>query len=488
MFSYDDLVRDSELQPDELWLLLDSFWSHRTVPTTTSLVRYLTYGMLTCFLDNYVRCRHFQSAYDIQTLETYLRLPWVPIIIYEDELLERSFVAYGEGYIYDPVPQIFYGQSGPVTRWVYPVSDDIVSVDAFTDAIVDSSYWAATSSAVIDRRRSEIQFLYNPFTSVAAKTAAGNGRRYIVLWARNLVIDLKVPFDQVGWVVQYQANNSEHYRRSLKQLWKLVLNGPSLKTYLAGINAALGLPLAEAGGTVRAIQSDGGQRLVITDTEVYRGALSWPLSYLQGDQLQPDAPIFEVVKPFEYEALLTASAADVPGLLLNVPLSTGTTAQLGFKNEILAWDFQVGRPSEWRFPISGSPADVEQFWIDSDAYAVANGINLQVLFGLPAAVNPMKMVVEQLLKSKVVVFRVHLAMIPVSNPSGFHDRALELLSPGTLLVLQQDVGSFFDSYDLGSSTSETVGYGYHILAPTETISISGTDLTYFDYTPFVVTA
>jgi len=484
---YDALIRNSELEPDELWYLLDSFWRHRTVPASNSLVRYLTYGMLVAFLNNYARSKSFQSAYNIQILETYLRLPWCPIIIYENDLREESFVAYGEGYDYDPTPEIYYGQAGVITRWVYPIATEFVRVDGFTNAITNATYWAGPSSAIINRGRSQLEFLYDPFDSVTAKVDVTTGQRYIILWAQNLEIDLEVPFDQIGWVLEYKSPNSEHYARSLRQLWKLVIHGPSLATYVSGLNAALGYPLAAADGTIIAVQPDGYQTLVSTEDNTYPGLLTWPLTKLAGDTLQRDEPIFAAVRPYEYDAVLLASSTEIPGLVLNFPFSNGTFGALGFANIVTAWSFELGRPSEWRFPISGSPADIEKFWVDVDTFAVANGVNFQTLFGLPAAVNPMKLLVAQLLKSKVVVIRVPLALIPVQNPAGFHDRALALFSPGTMLVLQQDIGSLFDIYDLGTTTSETVGYGYHIPAPTETISVpgNGTALVYFDYTPFV---
>lgn len=488
MFDYDDLVRNSEIEPNDIWVLLDSFWRHRTVPHTESLVQYLTYGMLVSFLNTYVTSRHLSSGYNIQRLEAYNSLPWCPLIIYRDELQESSFNAYGEGFDYSPAPQIYYGEPGLITRWVLPINPEIVAIDGLANEITNASYWAGPAGVQVNQAKHQLEFVYDPFDFVESKVSGG--REYIVLWARNTLVDLEVPFDQVGWVVRFQGVSSNHYRQSLYWLWKLVLNGPSFTSYLAGLNSALGYPLSLETQVIRSIQADGWHRIVSTDSRTYVGLLTWPFSKLQGDTLVKDTAIFDSVKAYEYDGILAATASEIPGLLLRFPLSTGVVADLGFANIVSAWDFQGGRPSEWRFPISGSPSNVEQFWVDVDTYATANGIDLQVLFGLPAAVNPMKMVVQELLQSKLVVVSAALPLIPLGNPSGFHDRALELLPPGTMLILQQDVGSFFDSLDLGTTSSENVSYGYHTDAPTEVISIpgSGTDLTYFDYTPFIVTA
>jgi hypothetical protein len=489
LFNYDALIRNSEIEPDDIWLLLDSFWRHKTVSSTTSLTQYLTYGMLVAFLDNYSLGQHLQTGYNIQRLQTYAPLPWVPLIIYQDELVESSFVAYGEGYDYDPAPQIYYGQAGTITRWVLPVDEKIVAIDGLANEITDPTYWAGPAAVQVNPLKHQLEFIYNPFDFLTPKTSA-SGRQYIVLWARNVQVNYDLPFDQVGWVVQFQGNNGDSYRKSLYWLWKLIINGPSLLSYLGGLNSALGYPLSEETEIIRAIQTDGWQRIISTDTHTYTGLLSWPFSRLQGDTLAKDDAVFECVKAYEYDALLLSTQSEIPGLLLRFPLSTGVVANLGFANYADAWTFDAGRPSPWRFPISGDPAEVEQFWVDVDTYATANSIDLQTLFGLPAAVNPMKMVIQELMTNKVVVVTAPLALIEELNPPGFHDRALELLPPGTLLILQQDVGSFFDSLDLGTTSSETINYGYHTDAPTEVISVpgGGTDLTYFDYTPFIVTA
>lgn len=490
MFDYDELVRNSEIEPDEVWVLLDSFWRHKTAESTEDLVRYLTYGMLVAFLNNYQTSQHLQSGYNIQILETYALLPWVPIVVYRDELVESSFVAYGEGYEYDPAPQIYYGQAGTITRWVLPIDEKIVAIDTLSNEITNPSYVATSASVQVNPVRHQLEFLYDPFDAVPVKAQPLTGREYIVLWARNVRTNFAVPFDQVGWVVRFQGQNGDAYRQSLYWLWKLVINGPSLRSYQSGLTTALGFPLAEETEVIRSIQSNGWQRVISTDTHTYTGLLSWTFSKLQGDTLTAQEPVFDTVRVFEYEHLLTATADEIPGILLTFPLSTGVVAKLGFANYVDAWEFQAARPSEWRFPISGDPAQVEQFWVDSQAFATANGIDIQTAFGLPAPVNPMKMLIQELLKNKIVVVTVPLAQIPLQNPAGFHDRALELLPPGTMLILQQDAGSVEDVLDLGTTSSETVEYGYHVDAPTEIISVpgGGTDLTYFDYTPFIVTA
>jgi hypothetical protein len=204
-----------------------------------------------------------------------------------------------------------------------------------------------------------------------------------------------------------------------------------------------------------------------------------------GDELQVGQPLTDGIEFFEYPDTVATTAAQLPGLSLQVPLSTGVVAVLTFANVTTVWTFAAG---QWTFPVGGTTSDVAQFWADVDAYAVANSLNLATIYGLPAPVNPMYRIIQDLLQNSLFVASVDLAQIP-RNPGTFADRARELLPQDILLVLQQDVGAFADSIDLGVVTSDTVFYGYNAVPPTEVISIpgGGTDLTYFDLTPLVVT-
>jgi hypothetical protein len=234
------------------------------------------------------------------------------------------------------------------------------------------------------------------------------------------------------------------------------------------------------------VDDDGWQWIVSTDTRSYtvQKSMADPV-VIGGDELAVGQPLTDGIEFFEYPATVATTPAQLPGLVIKVPLSTGVVAVLTFANVTTAWTFAAG---QWTFPVGGNAQDVAQFWEDVDTYATANGINLATIYGLPAAVNPMYRIIQDLLQNSLFVASVDLAQIP-QNPGTLADRARELLPQDILLVLEQDVGEFEDSIDLGTSTSETIYYGYNADVPTEVISIpgGGTDLTYFDLTPLVVT-
>jgi len=256
----------------------------------------------------------------------------------------------------------------------------------------------------------------------------------------------------------------------------------------------LGLPRANRDAVIEWVTTDGYQTLISDGTEVYKAPVTTTAVVAGGDAVTVGQPLVDTVSFLEYPDVLTASAAILPGLALNVPLSTGRVAPLVFVNTTTEWTYDATRPSPFRFPVSGETADVEQFWVDSAARQLSGSVDLQAVYGLTIpgvpgptgdAVNPMQRIITDLLQTRLYVVSVPLTAL-VSTPGGFHDRARLLMPTDVLVVLHQGLGSVSDAIDLGTVTSDSVSYGYNTTATTEVISVSGTDLTFFDHTPLVV--
>lgn len=480
---------DSALtNPDELWLNLDSFWREETTPSTESLLKFQTYANLILLLNSYSKCQHFKNAQNINSLSPYWTLSWYPFIIYRSLIDNNEFITYADGHVYGtpPAPGTFhFGDSTP-TQWHCSMAEDIVDLPIFYDSVTDSTAVLDAASFTFDAVRHKLIFNVDPFTVMPTKISLG-GVEYITLWCRNMQMDLSVPFDWAGWWMQYRGVSSSAYVDTLKQLWKLILCGPNLEAYKRGSLASLELPYATAEEVVRDIFSDGYRRHVVTDTSIYSFKLALTAAVTVGTELASATPLSNGLSFYEYQQLLTVAASMLPALVLKVPLSTGTVANLIFANILTSWDFDITRPSPWRFPISGEALEVEQFWVDVDTYATTYGIDLATAFGLPAAVNPMIMIIEQLLKNKIFVTVIDSTAIG-TTVQGFLGRVKSLLPADTLILTHQDFGSVSDNVDLGSVTSESVSYGYNVTANAEIVSVpgSGADLIFKDQTPLIV--
>jgi len=491
LFDFDALIKEALRDPKQLWRALDSFWRHRTEPSTRDLVQYLSFANLLLYLNVRARSNHFVSMQNPSQMQKVLKQPWLPIVIFKDQLEEVDFIKYGDGFDYDDPPEFDYGDGTGTSTFRYPLDDNVFDVKELVDSVTETRFAFDASQFDFDRDKRELAFDIDPFTIVPSKTLQESGREYIVLWARNIEIDLEAPFRWNGFLARYSGITSEQYVESLKILWRLIIHGPNTRDFKSGLMAALGFPFAKEDGVIRRIDDDGHQLLISTDETTHKASNSLSAVVQVGDEVEDGTPLTDGVKFFEYEETLLATDEELPALSMTVPLSTGKVVELLFRNFDTVWDFEAGRPSEWRFPISGEDPDIEQFWVDVDTFATANGIDLETTFGLPDVINPMRMIIDQLLKNNLFVASLDNEDIPVSNPAGFADRARKLLlSPAQLIVIHQDVGSVSDAYDLGVNTSETVGFGYHALPSTEVISVpgSGTDLTFFDYAPMVATS
>lgn len=486
MFDYDQIIRQALIDPDQQWRALDSFWRNRTDLDTHDLLHFQAWASTVLELNIHARSNHFVQSQTVPEIQPYLRQPWYPIVLFQDRVVNQSLVLYGGGFDYASPEEIVYGEEGD-PRYLYPVNRPIYSVGSISDGLTSPTIVIDPSQFSYDRVQQRLVFDIDPFSLIPVKTDQESGRQYIVLWLRNAEFDLDVPFDQAGWVAKFDRSG-DNYAQALKSIWELVLLGPSLDRFEQGLMRAAGLPFALASETVRRVENDGYQNLISTDSRVYVAPLSGlSPTVAPGDELQEGQPLTDGIQFLEYEQVLTASDTLLPGLSLRIPLSTGRVASLTFANIDTDWTFEASRPSEWRFPIGGDDQDIEQFWTDVQTYATDNGLDLATVYGLPAAVNPMQRVVQDLLQNSLYVATMNLADLP-DTMGGFADRARLLLPKDVLLVLQQFAGSVSDTYDLGAETSDTVDYGYHVVVPTETISVSGTDLTFFDYAPLVVTS
>ena len=485
MFDYDDIIRESLIDAGSVWRSLDSFWRDHTVVDTRDLVHFQTYAATLLALNLRAKANHYIAAQTVPAGPPTLRQPWYPIVLFRDRLIDQSLVLYGDGYIYDSPEEIDYGEEGD-PRYLYPLPPGVVSIPQICDSVTNTQVVLDRSELTLDLTTGRIIFGTDPFTLMAPKTEAATGREYVILWARNVEIDLGTAFDRTGWVLGFDQSGT-NYAQAVRAVWELVLLGPSIDRYRRGLMESLGFPYANAAETVRCVETDGYRWLISTDTQTYGFTVASAAPIVdQGDQLTVGQPLSDGIAFMEAEQLASATSDQLPGLVLRVPLSSGTVAKLSFANLTAAWEYEAGRPSEWRFPVGGESDEVEQFWVDVDSACTAAGIDLATVYSLPAAVNPMQRAITDLLQNSLYVASVELASLTVT-PTGFHDRARNLLPADMLLVLQQNVGTATDSVDLAAATSETVGYGYNAAVPTETISVSGSgaDLEFYDLTPGV---
>lgn len=469
-----DVPASVALVPNQVWATLDSFWRTKVDASDADLIRFQTYASLILDANNAKRSQNFIGSQGIATLEAFVDVPWYPIIVYRDQLSDVSIVKYGEGFDYDPTPQIVYGEAGD-PAFSYRISDTFADIPTMYDSITSPTYVYDPSLFSYDAPTRTITFPEDPFTILPSKTTLN--REYLILWIRNGKLDLNVPFDQTGWPVKYKGLASTQYVRAIQEVWELDVRGSNLKSLKDGVTRGAGFPAAEGPGQVIDIFSDGYHLIIRVDDTAYTAPAGTVPAVAIGDFVVEGQPLTLGVKFFAGLEAASASSTDLPGIAFVYPLPSGEIIPLYAPNMTLAWSYRGARPSPWRFPIGGEPLEVEAYW-------TALNVDLSLYYTLAPGdpVNPMALLVSDLWKNAITVMTLDLAEIQDDSLS-FVDRARLALSPSSYIILQQRVSAVEDTIDMGASP-ETIGYGYHATT-SDIVSVSGTDLIISDFAPLV---
>jgi hypothetical protein len=480
MYQSDATVTGVLTNPNQLWLALDSFWRQYVVTKDADLVRYQTYATLITYLYTYSTSQHFIGAQAIQTIQPFAVIPFYPIVIYKDRLVNSSYYLYGDpGLVYGG--GINYGdQNG--SAYKYPIIQNIKSFGCAVDSVVATRTVLDNASLSYDSSNGVITFKVDPFTILTPSVLASTDREYVIIWLKNVELDLNVPFDWLGWILELKDTSDQPYVDALKALHSLIEQGPSIAAFSYGLSAAAAFPVARESETVTDVVNDGWQRVIITDKNVYRAPIALNSVVTPGEAIVANQPLTDGVKFYgDKYAISSASFSDIPGLAINIPLSTGQIAELFFPNQAHQWTYDVARPSPWRFPVGGESQDVEQFWIDCWSRQTSTAVFLSTIYGLippgpGPAVNPMQLVIGDLIENAIFIASVDMQNLG-DNIAGFADRAKQLMPASSYVIIQQAVGNLTDSIALADVGSDSVVDGMHVGDPTDSLTGRSTDYT-----------
>ena len=482
---YSEQALSWTVNPERVWRELDSFWRTHTAPTTRDVVRVQTIAQYLAAA-NLAESAALERRLQLITPEMRGYRPlFFPLVVYRHMLNDLSYVLLDSGLLIDSPPEFLIGEPG-APRFEAPCPADLRTVGTVTDAVFSPRVVLGPHDIWVENGK--LRFTRDPFDIFTPQTD-NTGSEFVLLWLRRPLMSSESLALQVGWLLRMKEKGAL-YTDVLRPLYDLVALGFSLGRYRDGVAAALGYSFAAGGETVVEVTDDGYRRLVITDRNVYAAPLSAAVLVAPGDQPSAGSSLTDCVQIFEGAPLLDADVYALPGLALTVNLSTGYPVGIVVANLATEWSYAPGRPSPWRFPVGGTPIDVEQYWVDVAARNAELGVDFETVFALDPLgtnpVNPMRFVLTEVLAANVVVTSVRLSEDTPITP--FFDRIGQLMPAGTLFVLQQalpeEVGDGIDT----STFANVVSAHYNVTADTDVISVpgSGTDLTYTDLSPLVV--
>lgn len=456
----DSVTDDLFLHPDQLWYGLDSFWRDRLVTADAELVKYTTYASIAAYTALVRSASLAVSQGQVLTAPvSAVRVPWYPLVIFKDQYVLSSYRTYGSGDVY-AVGVTTYGQAG-TSKWRVGVDPAVVSIGSIVDKLTESL--VAVDRSLFSFADSTLTTTIDLFTLVSEKTDATSGRPYIVVWLKNVEIDYGVVQAGLGWLVKHQAPSGIRYDASLRYLYECVALGATVGRVEALLNSAAGLPVVGTVEPVRRILDDGWLKHIVTDTTSYQFPNTLSSTVAVGTTLVPYSGVSAAIRVVAGSDVSALSSDNLPGIVQQVALSTGSVVRLSFKNGSTVWTYDALRPSPWRFPVGGEPADVEQFWVDCWARQQASGVLLSTVYGLTNpgsyAVNPMQVALTDVADNNVVAIIIDFAKCPAS-PVEALERVGSLLPRWPLLIVQMATAPMTDAIDIATpSVDPKVGYG-----------------------------
>lgn len=277
----------------------------------------------------------------------------------------------------------------------------------------------------------------------------------LFLWVFRGEFDLERVYTQWGYVLGLALASSEAYRDLLNALFDSVVSGAGLAQVQVAFAAMTGLPLAAGGETVEQIVQDRRGYAVVTDRGAYRLPPDAPPDVGVGDELTPGQSLTAGLK------FADLNRGEVPDWVTAVALGRGFLvgdfhSDLVFENRTLPLAVTTGDDGLTRveFPIGGFPLDVEAFWAATHENGVAAGVTLaQALdtrtnkvgepgpLNLPAELNPVQFLVENVLRYNCLVVRVKMEAIAPGAIGLAPARLLRhrVTPPGTALLVLVEV-------------------------------------------------
>lgn len=335
-----------------------------------------------------------------------------------------------------------------------------------------SAAWVYGVDYTIDTERNTMSFASDPFNNPAVairdvlNEAGEIVDREIGLWVYRGSFDLESIWTYFGYVLSMRLRSSQEYKDLLNALWDMHVLGPSLQGFQAFLAAAAGAPtIIDASETVEVIQTEGDTKLIVTTTHAYRVPVAATVIVSVGDVLKSGDPITDAVQLVELQGAnpdysLINALAVAPSFT-----TTEYLCELVFRNERVALEY-LGPDDDGkvlvRFEISGFPADVDLFWEKANAAGKASGATLAELLdqrtnkvgqpppsALPAFVNPLEMVVGNIMRNNLFVIRMNAVSFGANAPSSTMLSFLRtVIPPHTTYVVLYQLGAFEEELDL----------------------------------------
>jgi hypothetical protein len=274
----------------------------------------------------------------------------------------------------------------------------------------------------------------------------------VVLWGFSADVDHDNLWRYIGCAYNFSLPASQRAGVALNAIIDSQITGLTSGQLRLLLAALSGVPsVLEAEETVEDIvESD--QLQIITDKNVYSYPLGSVAEVAVGDVVHAGDQLVDTIRVQDLGSS-TLTMAELPATIsLGSEFIGGSyTAPLVFANEEVALDY-IGPDDqgivEVRFAVTGEAADISAFWTSVHAQGKALGRTLANALdtretpvgepapvNLPATVNPMRLVLYELMRSSLLLIRVKTAQLPTGSMLDELSRLRSVFPPTAAYIL-----------------------------------------------------
>jgi hypothetical protein len=390
---------------------------------------------------NYLDLLRLIASMSRFTVPVFRRENWYLLRLQESQLnrTAANLAQFDGTYAFDGTLLWGVPAASGLNTWAAP--GNLAGVKLAMNRITDASLTLVHGvDFVLDPASQSVTFRDNPFDNplVPVRDVVDDNQvvdREAALWLYAGEFDLDTVYQQFGYALGLKLASSDGYRDLVNALFDGLVDGGTQLSVDRVFAAVAGVPLARASGeVVEHVLVDDRYLWVITDQNAYRFDKRVDVLVAPGDVLALGQGMTDVMRVYEF------GSGQVPGELTSLAVPRGHLAwgyfhDLNFANEVVPLVVEEGVQGYTKvsFAVGGFPGDVERFWDDVHARGVAAGQTLAMLMdqrpadardtqptalALPATVNPMGFLVQNVFRNNLWVVRL--------KPSLFGDGALGL--------------------------------------------------------------
>lgn len=355
---------------------------------------------------------------------------WYALRLAEADLnpVSYSLARYGEaGRAYGTGTGLNYGEPvrRPAYAWTLPAG--MTAAPLASDRITGTPNVTLVGGIdyVIDNGL--IVFRGNPFDDarVTAEVDA-DGARSLTLFVAGARFDRRTAYRQFGYALGLDEGGGPAYRDLVNAMFDGLVTGSTARAVRGAWSAATGVPMAGGDETVELVDRNADRLLVVTDAAVYRYHPAANPLVAAGDAVVPGQALTDALAFDEFNRGQCPSPDELKALALGRgQLASGFFGDLTFRNAEVP--LVIGQDADGRTRLSwelgGWPGDVERFFDELHARGLAAGRTLAELLdsrppanrdgepgvaALPATINPLKFLCENVLRDNAFLVRVRL--------------------------------------------------------------------------------